>query len=195
MYDPERPTSQFISINLNSAQSNLCELTIRLPWEVAEQLFLALSENFDAREIRERQDAEYQKAQAKVRADRKRESAEIGKSIQTAVELARADGLANDAAWRTVAGSHGLSVQMAKLHAGQHRNLKDQKRNKRICALALDGNSNAEIAKKVGVAPETVQRILSNARRKPGSIIPPLYSKKPRASSQRTDKRTGKAGE
>lgn len=165
MFDVKRPSDDVFSIKLESAHSNHCSLKITIPWEVAEALFIALSDRFDAREIIQSRNAAEDAKQQELREQRIRENQKKGEALLHALNAAKQSGLSTAAAWSQICLDHGIPQFDARTLVKFHRHRVRQHRNARIIQFARDGKTNAEIAEIEGLSAGAVSRIVSKWNR------------------------------
>jgi hypothetical protein len=113
----------------------------------------------------ERRAAREAKAERKAAERRTRETIQQairdGGMVEAARQAARARGLRGKAAIAAAAAECNMTGLRAESLARLYRNDQKRRRYRRIEALANQGRTRADIARIVGVAPDTVAKVLS----------------------------------
>ena len=167
MRNPNLPITENLSISIEP-DGNGCRLVIRLPWDSLEELlsgvvpFIAPIKR--AKTIRQLQDAELKKAMA----ERRKATLALGQRLLDRTQELRRNGLTSPEAVKQAASEVELSIFDANVHLRIARKKLREERDLRIYKAVLAGKTNAQIAKKEGLASATVSRIYKIQKEKHG---------------------------
>jgi len=152
-------------------------LRATLPGDVLEGVYLELHDHFGPQAVRAAK-RERRRVQAKQReqqsyfAENRARFLEVGKFTVEELKRRRAAGETRAAAMRAIAEEQGVSVLFADTCAGLYRTEMRKagrddrsKRDATIWRMFRAGKSDAQIGRKVGLTPGSVNRILRRLRR------------------------------